>query len=121
MAEPTNETNTLSYDESVGGWPSFYSYAPDWMIGMNNYFYTFNKGNLYRHNVNEVRNNYYGVQYSSTLKSIFNQSPLENKLFKTINLEGDNVWDVTISTDIQDSGYIEKEWFVNKYTIYQTQ
>mgnify|MGYP003645109807 FL=1 len=114
MAEPTNQNNTLSYDESVAGWPSFYSYVPDWMIGMNNYFYTFNEGNLYRHNVNEVRNNYYGVQYSSTLKSIFNQSPLENKLFKTINLEGDNVWDVTISTDIQDSGYIEKEWFVKK-------
>ena len=114
MSAPTNQNNTLTYDESVKGWPSFYSYVPDWMIGMNNYFYTFNKGNLYRHNVNEVRNNYYGDQYTSTLQSVFNDSPLENKLFKTINIEGDSIWDITIATDIQDSGYIEKEWFVKK-------
>jgi len=52
---------TLTYDEGVQGFPSFYSYYPDFMIGMNNYFYTFNGGNLYRHNVNESRNNFYGV------------------------------------------------------------
>jgi len=31
---------TLTYDEGVQGWPSFYTFYPDWMIGMNNYFYT---------------------------------------------------------------------------------
>ena len=72
MSNQVDETTkyTLSYDNGIKGFPSFYSYFPDWMIGMNNYFYTFNKGNLYRHNVNEVRNNYYGVQYSSTLKEL---------------------------------------------------
>jgi hypothetical protein len=109
-----NNNNTLTYDEGAGGWPSFYSYAPDWMIGMNNYFYTFNKGNLYRHNVNEVRNNFYGVQYTSTLQSVFNDIPLENKLFKTINLEGDSAWGITLKTDIQDSGFIEVDWFSKK-------
>jgi len=49
---------TLSYSEGVQGWTSFFSFYPDWMIGMNNYFYTFKGGNLYRHNVNEVRNNF---------------------------------------------------------------
>ncbi len=32
---------TLSYSEGVQGWTSFFSFYPDWMIGMNNYFYTF--------------------------------------------------------------------------------
>ena len=114
MAEPTSQNSTLTYNEGVSGWPSFYSYVPDWMIGMNNYFYTFSNGNLYRHNVNEVRNNYYGIQYTSTLQSVFNEAPIENKLFKTINLEGDSIWDMTMYSDIQDSGYIEKEWFVKK-------
>ena len=106
--------NTLTYNEGSGGWTSFYSYVPDWMIGMNNYFYTFSGGNLYRHNVNETRNNFYGTQYDSTLKSVFNDIPLENKLFKTLNIEGDDSWSASIATDIQDTGYIEKDWFVKK-------
>ncbi len=105
---------TLSYSESAQGWPSFFSFYPDWMIGMNNYFYTFKGGNLYRHNTNETRNNYYGQQYSSQITSVFNDSPLQNKLFKTINLESDSSWDATLITDIQTSGYIENEWFEKK-------
>lgn len=110
----TGEIYTLSYSDSVQGWPSFYSYAPDWMIGMNNYFYTFYAGNLYRHNVNETRNNFYGAQYTSEITSVINQSPLENKLFKTINLESDQSWQMTMSTDIQGNGFIDNEWFIKK-------
>lgn len=51
--------NTLTYSPMVQGWPSFYSYNPDWMIGMNNYFYSFKGGNLYRHNSNSLRNTFY--------------------------------------------------------------
>ena len=90
---------TLTYSEAAPGWVSFYSYYPDWMIGMNNYFYTFSGGNLFRHNVNETRNNFYGTQSTSTLQSVFNVSPLENKLFKTIGLKGDSPWAVTLQTD----------------------
>ena len=105
---------TLTYDEGVQGWPSFYSYAPDFMIGMNNYFYTFKNGNLYRHNVNATRNNFYGTQYTSKIQSVFNDLPLENKLFKTLNLEGDDSWEAYMRTDIQDSGYIDDAWFEKK-------
>lgn len=105
---------TLTYSEEAKGFPSFYSYNPDWMIGMNNYFYTFYEGNLYRHNVNELRNNFYGVQYSSTLKSVFNDVPLENKLFKTLAFEGDSVWESNLITDIQNSGYIDRAWLEKK-------
>lgn len=105
---------TLTYSEDSKGFPSFYSYNPDWMIGMNNYFYTFYEGNLFRHNVNEVRNNYYGVQYTSTLRSVFNDLPLENKLFKTLAFEGDNGWESNLITDIQSSGFISKDWLEKK-------
>lgn len=105
---------TLTYSEGVQGWPSFYSFFPDWMIGMNNYFYTFKGGNLYRHNVNDVRNNFYGTQYTSQLQSVFNDAPLENKLFKTMNLEGDDPWGATMVTDIQDDGFVQEQWFEKK-------
>jgi hypothetical protein len=119
---------TLTYDEGVQGFPSFYSYYPDWMIGMNNYFYTFKGGNLYRHNVNENRNTFYSqwwiqvtndpnttLDFSpSKMESVLNTSPLENKLFKTLNLEGDDSWAATIKTDIQDSGFIDADYFEKK-------
>jgi hypothetical protein len=107
-------TYTLTYSEGVQGWVSFYSYEPDWMIGMNNYFYTFKGGNIYRHNVNALRNNFYGVQYNSMLKSVFNDVPLENKLFKTLNLEGDDSWEADMTTDLQYTGFIQAAWFERK-------
>lgn len=110
---------TLTYSDGFQGWPSFYSYEPDWMIGMNNYFYTFKNGDMYRHNVNEVRNNFYGSPFNTTITSVFNDLPLENKLFKTINLEssftdGTHSWGGTFDTDIQTTGFIDASWFKKK-------
>jgi hypothetical protein len=109
---------TLTHSEMVEGWVSFYSYYPDWMIGMNNYFYTFKGGNLYRHNTNATRNNFYGVQYSSSIQSVFNDAVLENKLFKTVAIQGDDVWEATLITDIQDSGSVQASWYENKEQVY---
>lgn len=116
---------TLTYSELAQGWPSFYSYNPEKMIGMNQYFYTFKGGNLYRHNVNSLKNTFYDQWYTliglpddsftaSNIHSVFNDMPLDNKLFKTLNLEGDSTWGATMTTDIQDSGYILGEWFEKK-------
>lgn len=118
---------TLSYSEGVAGWVSFYSYNPDWMIGMNNYFYTFKGGNIYRHNANESRNTFYkpwcdlsGISSftATTVQTVFNAAALENKLFKTIKIEGDAPWGVTLETDLQVSGFIQQGWFQKKEASY---
>jgi hypothetical protein len=113
-----NKEYTLSYDSGVKGFPSFYSYNPDWMIGMNNYFYTFKGGNVFRHNTNETRNQYYGVNYPAKVESVFNEQPLENKLFKTMNLEGDDSWTTTLKSDIQDTGFINADYYEKKEQAY---
>jgi len=105
---------TLTYSESVQGFPSFYSFIPEWSIGMNNHFYTFKNGNLYLHNSNDTYNNYYGVQYGSLITSVFNDAVLENKLFKTLNLEGIDAWYAELETDIQKTGVINLDWFSKK-------
>jgi hypothetical protein len=105
---------TITYSEGAKGFPSFYSFYPDFMMGMNQFFYTWKGGNLYRHNTNTTYNQYYGINYPSTLTSVFNESPLENKLFKTINLESDDSWETTLLTDIQTTGYIDDDWFEKK-------
>ena len=124
---------TLSYSEGVAGWVSFYSYFPDWMIGMNNYFYTFKGGNLYRHNVNSNRNTFYQrwwdrVDYPivpspnaftpTSIKTVFNNAALENKLFKTLNIEGDAPWGATLQTDLKYSGFIDQSWYEKKEASY---
>lgn len=114
IPSPVEVEYTLSYSQNSKGWPSFYSYMPDFMLGMNNFFYTFKNGNVYQHNANETRNNFYGVQYSSTVSSVFNEMPLVNKLFKSFNLESDHAWQMNFKTDIQSEGLIKRSWFVKK-------
>jgi len=98
---------TLSYSESVEGFPSFYSYEPEWMIGMNNYFYTFKNGNLYRHNSDtEDRCTFYSVFGNASITGVFNQSSLQSKIFKTINLESDAPWGFVGNTDINTAGTV---------------
>tara|TARA_R100000700_G_C3170867_1_gene145467 strand:- start:1114 stop:1968 length:855 start_codon:yes stop_codon:yes gene_type:complete len=102
--------NTLTYSESVEGWPSFYSYLPEWIIGTNNYLYTFQTGQLWRHNVNAARNNFYGTQFGASILTILNESPLQPKLFKTLDLHtNSNGWDVALSTDIQTGAFVD-DW-----------
>ena len=84
---------TLTYSETSDGWPSFYSYQPESILGLNNFLYTFDKGNLYRHNTSNLYATYYDQGVSTTLiKSVFNEMPLEAKLFKTIELHSDVAW-----------------------------
>jgi hypothetical protein len=116
---------TLTYADNVKGWVSFYSFDPDFMVGMNNYFYSFKGGNLYRHNTNSNRNTFYEdwckrqnpspPWFTPTrLISVFNQSPIENKLFKTIAIDGSDAWSGNLITDIQNSGSISESQFEKK-------
>jgi hypothetical protein len=102
---------TVSYSENVSGWTSFWSYIPEWMVCLNSNFYTFNKGNLYRHNdVSAPRTTYYNVAYGCSVQTIFNDDPSSVKLFKTIDLDSNNSWNVNLTTDLQD-GSISRDWF----------
>ena len=80
---------------------------------MNQFFYTFKGGNLYRHNVNESRNTFYGTFTPSSVRGIINQSPIEKKVFKTIALESNVAWSATLLTDLE-SGFIDKLYFEDK-------
>jgi len=120
---------TLTYSEAVKGWVSFYSFDPDWIIGMNNYLYSFKGGDIYRHNANENRNTFYEQWWekvgtpalaftSSRIKSVINDAPLESKLFKTIVLEGDSIWSGSLITDLQNSGEVQAGYFEKKESSY---
>lgn len=104
---------TVTYDPNSQGWTSFWSYNPDWMIGMNNVFYTWKNGSLYKHDTNATRNRFYGVDYPSTITTIFNEDPLDVKMFKTMAIESNEPWDVDLETDL-NTGMIDKTYFLDK-------
>jgi hypothetical protein len=84
------------------------------MIGLNNSFYSMYQGQLYKHRDNTVnRNTFYGSYGNSTITNVFNDQPLDAKMFKTVGLEGTQPWEATITTDL-DAGKIETAWFVKK-------
>lgn len=103
---------TLSFKQS--GWTSFWSYIPEAMAGMNGRFFSFKGGNLYKHDMNASRGTFYGVHYPSRIRFVFNDNVGENKLFKTISIEGNAPWSVLATTDIQATGVINSDWFVKK-------
>jgi len=108
---------TLTYSMGANGWTSFHSYFPEWMIGVNNMFYSFKNGDIYEHHSNASRNQYYGVNYPSTVTVVFNDQPIDAKMFKTIELEGTDAWDVEVVTDLT-TGFIDKDYFLEKEGVY---
>lgn len=110
---------TITYSIWSKGWTSFWSYIPDWMVGLNSSFYSFNNGSLWKHNDSVVdRNNFYGSPYKSTITTVLNDEPMQMKVFKTLSLDTNKPWDVFIDSELNtgemsSSSFQEKEdeWF----------
>ncbi|QQV89725.1 structural protein [Cellulophaga phage Calle_1] len=113
---------TTAYSNLVTGYPSFYSFSPEWMGSLNNKFYSFKGGQLHRHydESNPIRNNFYGTQYESTIKLIMNEAPSDIKVLKAINIEGNKPWSSVIKSYLNDENVsitqtsLSVEEFLNK-------
>jgi len=87
---------TLTFDEAVLGWTSFFSFFPSSMISLDSNFYSFKEGKIFQHYMlaagNTDRARYYGVTYPSDVTFIFNSQKSVVKNFNTINYEGSPGW-----------------------------
>ncbi len=105
--DPSLQAYTLTYSLGAEGFPSFYSYIPEQIQGMNQYLYTFKNGNLYRHNSDTTeRCTFYGTFTPCKVQGIINNEPTVVKVFKTIQLHSDDRWSFAGKTDLE-SGNIE--------------
>ena len=86
--------DTLSYDESINGWVSFYSYKPGHMTSLKGLFFSTQSIGFYQHNLGRYTQ-YYGVAVSPYVKMLINANPSIKKTFQTINYEGDNGWQIS--------------------------
>ena len=108
---------TVSYKESVKGWVSFKSFVPENGLSLSSQYFTFQHGQLWQHDTNDTRNNFYGIDYDSSITTIMNQSPSIIKSFDTVNYEGSEDWVLSqIHTDLDEGAvneFVKKEnkWF----------
>ena len=125
--ETQEDYHTLSFDEGVLGWPTFYSYRPGEMFSLKNTFFTTNSGEVYQHYFEgggNNRNNFYGVTSKSSITFVFNPQPNVNKNFLTVGYEGSNGWQAeSFISDLQGfqetpSNYVNPNTSLPSYVNY---
>jgi len=100
---------TISFDEGSNGWTSFKSFEQEGGLSLNNIYYTFNAGKLWKHNDKSVnRNTFYGASAAeSYIEPILNDNPSTIKTFNNISYEGSNGWGLDfLRTDLSDIGIV---------------
>jgi hypothetical protein len=96
IVNPSPTTATLAFDERVLGWTSFFSYVPDQTLSLQSNYYSFKNGGFFKHyDATQNRNTFYNTAYDSSIKFVFNPSVSLSKVFKTVNYEGGNGWEVS--------------------------
>ena len=103
---------TLTHSEKNKGWTSFWEYFPDGFLNLNNKFLTIKNGQLWlqNDNTNEVKNNFYGEQKKTTIKTIFNDAMAEDKIFKTLVQESNEKWRAILKTNLTEGEIKQAEF-----------
>ena len=111
---------TLSFSEKAKGWISFKSFIPESGVSINNEYYTFKDGEMYKHHANETRNTFYqsllgeAAYAESSVTLLFNDEPSTVKSFSTLNYEGSQA---RINKNLTDAEYYNLNdisgWYVS--------
>lgn len=93
---------TITYTDEVKGWTSFHSYEPEWMQNLGSDFFSFKNGNLYKHDANDTRTEFYGTSYGCSITYSSNKGPSDVKLYKNIKLEtNSNQWYAELVSEME--------------------
>lgn len=95
-----------------GGWTDFVTYYPELTMALGNRFYSIKDGQLWEHNDNDnhTRNEIYGEDMISKVVTVLNAENAEDKIFKNLILEGNEAWDVSISTNFATTTLTKNEF-----------
>ncbi len=114
--EATSYYDTLSFDETVKGWNSFYTYKPNFIYSLKGKYYTSINSSIWKQWDNTSDNNrssFYGVSSSNDASKayidfIVNPNPSVVKNFQTVSYEGSSGWKMDVfESDIEQAN---TEW-----------
>ncbi len=109
--EAFSDVATLSFKEKVLGFPNYFTYKPDFILGADNELYGWKDGVMYKHHASTTRNNFYGTQYESKIRFYANHELGVEKVFKAMGIQSTHAWDASLKTKLT-SRLIAKEDFV---------
>jgi hypothetical protein len=102
--------DTVAYGTTKGFWLTRYSFIPEHYEYVHNRFFSFNDGDMYRHNVNATRNKFYDVNAESFVHVVSKANPSMIKAFNALSLEGNtgsdgnSHWSLALSTSKHTAG-----------------
>ena len=108
---------TIAYKHKQGVWGSKYSFEPTMYVNINNELYGFKEnssGLMWKHNVNDTRNNFYGTQYNSEIEVVSNRNPSMIKVFEALGIEGSGSFAAAITTSDQSTSINSSEFDVRE-------
>ena len=112
---------TIAYSTTKEFWLTFYSFQPEMYEKLHDRFFSFLGGVMHRHNVNETRNNFYGVQNNSTLTVVSRANPSDIKVYDAMSLEGNFSWDAIVSNTNQTTGTMANSEFEQREGLFYRQ
>ena len=95
----SSENVTIAFHEPTNKWISFYNFLPDFYGSLGSVLTSWSGETLWLHN-DGTRMNFYGVQYSQSVKVVANKDPLKVKTFKSIVVDSNKVWNAGTNGDI---------------------
>ena len=115
LRDDAPEPVTLSFSEKNAGWVSFKSFHFEDGLSLNNDYFTFKKGQLFKHHSNPIHNTFYDIFTESSVDILINEMPGSVKSFQTLDYEGSQS---KITADTSNSGeYWDNEdklgWYVD--------
>lgn len=88
----TAESKTIVFDTERNCFDSFISFYPEMMVNLGVLFIGFKNGDLWTHD-NTGYNNFFGIQYDSSITAIFNQLEIQKKTFISVSELSSQIWD----------------------------
>ena len=114
----TTEYVTWVYSDLDDGWLGRLTFNPEDMCRVNSKFFSFKNGEIYEHNQPNGRNTFYGEEFLSKFVFNFSQNPSERKIYKNLEIEGTDPWQIELKTDLE-SGFINSNDFQKQEGVFR--
>lgn len=100
---------TISFDEVNNAFESFYSYYPEFYGCLNTKLFSFKNGQIWSHNNTSTYCNFYGVQGSAFITTVFNTGALDKKTWVSLMETGNSIWECPVIYTQMSSNGVRQE------------
>ncbi len=83
---------TMVFNEDENRFGGDHSYQPEFYHKFLDKLFSFKDGNLWEHDVNPIKNNFYGVQYTAKIKAVANSKSNSHKRFILLKVDSNKKW-----------------------------